>query len=139
MSVDKLRESTEKMVGLGDMIVCERANGVRFLDVGTDAPSAMVPFLADKKGRAKGCFASYKPGDQIEKHCHSERETIGIMEGEMEVVTGAKAGTVVPSGKTIEFEPGEDHTVRFNLDTDLWAITMPSSPDYPDLAEGKGG
>ena len=68
----------------------------------------------------------------IEKHVHKEAEWLGVAAGKMGISIDGKEEIIVNQFEAVYVPPNKPHGARWLEPSEIWAITMPASKDFPE-------
>jgi mannose-6-phosphate isomerase-like protein (cupin superfamily) len=134
-NIEQLRQMTEKVLQLQDMVKIEKAEAVYQTKTGTCKGTAL--FNIDKIAVQ---LATLSPDTELLPHKHDDCEEILICyEGDLEILTKEDKSriitTVIYIGGVIMIRQGVTHIAKSINGCQLIAITIPASPGYPPNAE----
>jgi quercetin dioxygenase-like cupin family protein len=123
-SLDKLRELTEKLPPLSDLVRESRCVDVVEYDTGCGA-SFGFNVWNEPRIAVQRCFMT--AGCVFTRHSHEGHEWVIVYSGSLRL----DGSTLLSSGDYVHFLPGEEHSPIAVEDCWMLCITIPAEEGYP--------
>ena len=121
-------------------------------DLPVPPPLVFVPFLgnvmqADVISGANSVIMLHKtvdiaialaigaPGTIVERHVHEQHKWIGVIKGRMFVTFNGEEDKEFGPNEVCYLPPNSPHVVTYTEYSEVWVITQPSDPSWPDVSE----
>jgi quercetin dioxygenase-like cupin family protein len=98
---------------------------VKSWDLGEIDLKPRLPEILSSSEDARAIVLDLAAGESLDEHEVHERAFLVVLSGEIEVGTGAGAGTAGGTGLLVEFEPRERHKVAAKSDARLLLLLTP--------------
>jgi quercetin dioxygenase-like cupin family protein len=134
-NLEALKAASEKVTPFGDM--ARNGHGCDGLIDLTLAQGTLLLFHVFKNEHLSMCRAFWSKHSVMPSHIHEQRELLGVERGQLLVRINDHADVVTLNQyDTLELAPGNPHTVMATEDTWSWALTMPSTKEFPNAKCG---